>query len=75
MHKSVYEKLRQQMEKRGYGAVFVTCEFLELGSRAAVDEALSWLAREGVIRRLGRGLYDYPRLHLVLGPAPPPRWW
>ena len=70
MHKSVYEKLRQQMEKRGYGAVFVTCEFLELGSRAAVDEALSRLAREGVIRRLGRGLYDYPRLHPVLGPAP-----
>ena len=70
MHKSVYQKLRKQVEKRGRGAVFVTREFLELGSRAAVDEALSRLAKEGVIRRLGRGLYDSPRLHPTLGPVP-----
>jgi hypothetical protein len=70
MHRSVYDKLRRQVEKRGRGAVFVTREFLELGSRAAVDEALSRLAREGEIRRLGRGLYDYPRLHPSLGPVP-----
>lgn len=70
MIRSVYEKLRGQVDKRGRGAVFVTREFLELGSRAAVDEALSRLAKEGVIRRLGRGLYDYPRLHPALGPVP-----
>lgn len=70
MHKSVYAKLKQQIGKRPPGAVFVTREFLEIGSRAAVDEALSRLAREGIIRRLGRGLYDSPRLHPVLGPVP-----
>lgn len=70
MHKSVYEKLRRQVERRGYGTVFVTREFLELGSRAAVDEALSRLAKEEVIRRLGHGLYDYPRLHPTLGTVP-----
>lgn len=70
MHKSVYDKLRRQIEKCERGAVFVTREFLELGSRAAVDEALSRLTREDVIRRLARGLYDYPRLHPVLGPVP-----
>jgi len=70
MHKSVYDKLRRQVEKRGRGTVFVTREFLEQGSRAAVDEALSRLAKEGIIRRLGRGLYDYPRFHLTLGPVP-----
>jgi len=70
MHRSVYDKIRRQIEKSLPGAVFVTREFLELGSRAAVDEALSRLAREGVIRRLGRGLYDYPRLHPVFGPVP-----
>lgn len=75
MPRSVYEKLRQQVQKRERGAVFVTREFLELGSRAAVDEALSRLAKEGLIRRLGRGLYDYPRLHPTLGlvPADPDR--
>ena len=70
MHKSVYDKLKRQIQKRPPGAVFVTREFLALGSRAAVDEALSRLAREGVIRRLGRGLYDFPRRHPVLGPVP-----
>lgn len=70
MHRSVYDKLRRQIEQRLPGAVFVTREFLELGSRAAVDEALSRLTREGVIRRLGRGLYDFPRLHPVFGPVP-----
>lgn len=69
MHRSVYDKLRERVEKRGRGAVFVTREFLELGSRAAVDEALSRLAKEGVVRRLGRGLYDYPRIHAALGPV------
>ena len=71
MHRSVYEKLKHQVEKRGSGAVFVTRDFQELGSRAAVDEALSRLAKQGIIRRLGRGLYDYPRLHPALGPVPP----
>jgi hypothetical protein len=70
MHKSVYHKLRRQVEKQGRGVVFVTREFLELGSRAAVDEALSRLAKEGLIRRLGRGLYYYPRLHPTLGSVP-----
>ena len=70
MHRSVYDKLKRQIEKRLPGAVFVTREFLELGSRAALNEALSRLACEGVIHRLGRGLYDFPRLHPVFGPVP-----
>jgi hypothetical protein len=32
-----------------------------------VDQALSRLAREGVLRRLQRGLYDYPRMNPKLG--------
>lgn len=70
MIKSVYEKVDARIKKHGRGAVFVTREFLELGSRSAVDEALSRLAKENVIRRLGRGLYDYPRQHPALGPVP-----
>ena len=64
MVRSVYEKLKGQVEKRRRGSVFVTRDFLELGSRAAVDESLSRLIKEAVIRRLGRGLYDYPRLQM-----------
>lgn len=56
--------------KKG-GWVFTPSHFLDLGSRAAVDQALSRLVRCGKIRRLARGLYDYPRRHPALGDLPP----
>ncbi len=46
-------------------------DFLDLGSREAVDQALSRLAKAGRLRRVGHGLYDVPRTSNVLnGPAP-----
>ena len=46
-------------------------DFLGLGSREAVDQALSRLVKEGQLRRVGRGLYDMPRTSDVLKrPAP-----
>jgi hypothetical protein len=47
-------------------------DFLDLGSRAAVDQALSRLVKSGLLRRISRGLYDFPRMSQVLNrPAPP----
>lgn len=43
------------------GRVFTSSQFLDLGSRAAVDKALARAAKAGRIRRLARGLYDDPR--------------
>jgi hypothetical protein len=51
--------------------VFSPSDFLDLGSRAAVDQALSRLVRKGMLRRLARGLYDYPKTHPVLGVVTP----
>lgn len=46
-------------------------DFLDLGSRAAVDQALSRLVVAGRLRRVGRGLYDMPRISGILNrPAP-----
>jgi hypothetical protein len=56
---------------RGRGSVFVPADFLEIGSREAVDVALHRLARQGTIRRLARGVYDFPKEHPVLGPLAP----
>ena len=53
------------------GAVFTPDALLDYGSRAAVDQALSRLARAGAIRRLARGLYDVPVVHPRLGPLTP----
>jgi len=57
--------------KRGPGTVFVPADFLDLGSREAIDVVLHRLARRGTIRRLARGLYDLPKEHPVLGPLSP----
>jgi hypothetical protein len=56
---------------RGRGSVFVPADFLDIGSRKAVDIALHRLSRKGTIRRLARGLYDFPKEHPVLGPLSP----
>ncbi len=56
---------------RGRGCVFVPADFLELGSRESIDVALHKLTREGTIRRLARGVYDYPIEHPVLGKLMP----
>ena len=55
----------------GKGSAFVPNDFLDLGSRDAVDKALSRLVAKGTIRRLARGLYEYPREHPELGTLSP----
>ena len=51
--------------------MFVPTAFLAIGSREAVDLALHRLARKGTIRRLARGVYDFPKEHPALGPLTP----
>lgn len=46
-------------------------DFLDLGSREAVDVVLHRLTRKGTLRRLARGVYDRPVEHPVLGPLAP----
>ncbi len=36
-------------------------DFADLGARSTIDSALHRREREGVIRRVIRGIYDYPR--------------
>lgn len=46
-------------------------EFLDFGSRQAVDIVLHRLVRKGTIRRLSRGIYDLPEEHPILGKLQP----
>jgi Family of unknown function (DUF6088) len=49
------------------GFVFTPKEFAHLGTRAAIDQALSRLQRRGQIRRLTRGVYEFPKIHPKIG--------
>lgn len=69
--KSIESKVFSAIKRRGCGAVFVPADFLDLGSREAIDLVLHRLTRTGTIRRLARGVYDYPTEHPVLGAIQP----
>ena len=68
---AIDDKLISRIYGHGRGSAFTPNEFLDLGSRAAVDKALSRLAMKGTIRRLARGLYEYPREHSEMGVLSP----
>ena len=68
---SIDSRILAAINGRGRGSVFVPADFLDLGSREAVDIVLHRLARKGTIRRLARGVYDFPKEHPVLGPLLP----
>jgi hypothetical protein len=73
MAQVVHNKVLDRIYGNGRGWVFTPKRFLDLGSRTAVDKALNRLADAGTIRRLSRGLYDYPGKHINIGllsPAP-----
>ena len=56
------------------GSVWSAKDFLDLGTRASVDQALRRLTLAGKIRRVARGLYDFPRAGAIVSQrAPDPR--
>jgi hypothetical protein len=68
---SIDSRIHYAIRGKGRGSVFVPADFLDMGSREAVDVSLHRLARNGAIRRLARGVYDFPKEHPTLGPLQP----
>lgn len=64
---SVDSQVLARILGKGRGWVFTPRDFLDLGSRRAVGLALMRHSAAGTIRRLARGLYDYPRIDPRLG--------
>lgn len=64
---SIENKVVARIYGRGRGWCFTPKAFLALGSREATRLALVRLTKKGTIRRLARGLYDYPRKHPKIG--------
>jgi hypothetical protein len=68
---SVENSVLSRIYGRGRGAVFTPMDFLDLGSRRAIDLALHRITKAGTIRRIARGLYDYPKTSVLVGILPP----
>lgn len=57
----------RRIHSSGRGSVFSARDFVDLAGKATSDRLLSRLAARGTVRRLARGLYDYPKSHPTLG--------
>lgn len=57
---------------KGRGRVFTPKDFLDLAGHITTRSALNRLTKQGVIRRIARGVYDYPAYsELLQAPASP----
>lgn len=74
MNSDIASRIMRRVKGHGRGGkVFCAKDFLDFGSRAAVDQALSRLTKSGQLRRMGRGLYDWPLMSsFVKGKVLPP---
>ena len=63
---SVENKILDGIKLHSYGWCFSSKDFTELGSQSALDVSLNRLENKGFIRRIMRGLYDYPEYNNFL---------
>lgn len=68
---SIESRMLYRIRAKGRGWVFSPKHFLDFGSRKAIDLALFRLLTRDEIRRLARGIYDYPKIHPQLGVLSP----
>lgn len=64
---SVDSQVLSRLIAKGRGYVHTPRDFSDIGTPGAIDKALSRHCRVGTIRKLARGLYDYPRKDPKLG--------
>lgn len=64
-------QIRRRIARKPKGQPFASKEFLSLGSRAAVDQTLSRMAKAGEIARVTRGMFVVPQQSKYAGPVPP----
>tara|TARA_R100001143_G_C3303109_1_gene106541 strand:- start:3 stop:605 length:603 start_codon:yes stop_codon:yes gene_type:complete len=68
---STAQKIMNRIKRKGRGWVFTPQDFVDLASRSNVDVILYRLVQDGDIRRIQRGLYDYPKLDADIGVMAP----
>ena len=64
--KTLENKMLSRIYGYGRGWVFSKKDFARLGDVSSIDRTLSRMAEKGLIRRVMRGLYDYPAYSQLL---------
>jgi hypothetical protein len=63
---SIEDKILNKLYRRGKGYAFSSSDFIKEFPINNIEKALSSLAQKGKIRRLTRGIYDYPEYSPLL---------
>jgi hypothetical protein len=61
----------ERIEGWGPGTVFTASHFFDLAGRPAVAQSLHRLVNRGMLRRIGRGVFEFPRFSAAGTPLPP----
>lgn len=72
MTQTVEHKVSSRIYGNGMGWAFSQKDFVDLGGTSTIHWTLYELERADTIRRVLRGIYDYPRLSKLLDAALPP---
>ncbi len=64
---SIKNKIINRIYGKGRGWCYTPKSFSDLGSPEAIRITLHRLEKKGTIRRLSRGLYEYPKKHPTIG--------
>jgi len=64
---SIENKIIQSVAKRGKGTVFFPSDFSRIGQKSTILKALERLTTDGMVLRVARGIYCYPKIDKELG--------
>lgn len=64
---SIDDKILSNIKKRGRGSIFFANDMVQYGQRQSVLKALERMAAAGMILRVARGIYCYPKIDKELG--------
>ena len=68
----IKSQVMQRINQAPAAKVWTPVDFLDLGSRDAVDKTLQRMVASNELRRIDRGLYDQPRMNSLTGQSTAP---
>ncbi len=72
MSEIIADKVISRIYGHGRGWVFVLSDFSDIANPSTIKNILARIANKGIIRRIMRGVYDYPDTSKLLNELSPP---
>ena len=64
---SIEDKILESLKKSGRGTAFTPSRFAHYGTSGSVQKAIERLTDDGIVIRVARGIYCYPKIDTELG--------